>query len=619
MNKICYILREIKQISSEILKEIDVKSNTEYSRIQIVNFVQVIEVIEENVPSEIYSTYDEFFSSLKLCCVQCGEVNFWLENIEMLKSSLEVFVECIDELERECDIKCKKCACCNRDVIYIESTNNESLCPNCHANSKERLIVSFLKKEGIEQAIEGTKVLLMTSRTSMVEWLLNYCPQNEYEIIENVADIGGLSNKKDEMYDVILGTEMFECVLNDEESWNELKRVLKPEGKLIFETVANIKNRVFQGFRAHKLTEDYFGEDILTQCEHNNFSELYVLTKTENVSWNMAEQIEIDEKLCYEGPLVSVIMSCYNHEAFVADAIESVLNQSYKNIEFLVADDASTDNSVEVMKRYSEFFVREFYFDENAGGRFQMLKGVATGKYIAAINSDDVWERDKLALQVRYMEEHEECGACFTWCDYVDENLVQLDNNQFKKRNRSSYEWMLYFWERGNTLCNPSSLLRKEYSILMPKYGSFCWQLPDFFKWIDLIQKCSIYVVPKTMTKMRRYNKSGVTNVSVKSVDNQKRENVELGINWLWVIRDMETEFFRKTFSKHFRKLDASAEQEIQCEKYFLMLSHRDKHVQYSALSYLAEIYEEVKDCLKTQYHYDIKDIKDELLKRDLE
>ena len=554
MNKICYLLSEIKDISSEILKEINEKENMEYSRIQIVNLVQVIDLIEKNVPSIIYDMYTEFFSSMKLCCAQCKEVNFWLENIEMLTSSLVLFIECLDEIEKECSIKCNKCVCCNQDVIYREADNNEKICPNCGANSIERLMVSFLKKVGIEQAIEGTKILLLTSRTSSVEWLLEHCPQNDYEIINDVTDMRVLLVKEDSIYDAILCADRFTSILDNLENIVELKRVLKPAGKLIIGMLGEMADVMFKELCVQKLSADCFGEEILREFGHNSLDELYILTKNKNVLWNMAEEIEIDEKLCEKGPLVSVIMSCYNHQDFVADTIESVLNQTYKNIEFLVADDASTDGSAEIMKRYSKFFAKEFYYDENAGGRFQILKKAATGKYIAAINPDDVWEPNKIAIQVKYMEEHEECGACFTWCDYVDENFVRFENNQFKKKNRSSYEWMLFFWEKGNTLCNPSSSIRREYSILMPKYGSLCWQLPDFFKWIDIVQRCCIYVVPKTLTKMRRYNKRGVTNVSSQSADNLKREKVEAGINWLGVIRDMDEDFFCKTFKKYFRK-----------------------------------------------------------------
>lgn len=122
-------------------------------------------------------------------------------------------------------------------------------------------------------------------------------------------------------------------------------------------------------------------------------------------------------------------MSCYNHEQFVEEAILSVLRQSYKNIEFIVADDGSKDNSAEIMKKYSQYFAYEYYSKENTGGLYNTIKKQATGKYIALMNSDDIWEPDKIALQVEYMENHPECGVCLTWCKYVDENRNEIDDD----------------------------------------------------------------------------------------------------------------------------------------------------------------------------------------------
>lgn len=330
------------------------------------------------------------------------------------------------------------------------------------------------------------------------------------------------------------------------------------------------------------------------------------------------EELKIDEKLCREGPLVSVIMSCYNHEMFVADAIESVLNQSYKNIEFLVADDGSKDNSALIMQKYSGCFAKEFYFEDNIGSRFQFLKQQAKGKYIALMNSDDVWEKDKLALQVTYMEEHEECGACFTWCRYTDENLREFDNNVFIQKNRKSSEWMRFFWQKGNCLCNPSSLIRRDLSLKSPKYGSACWQLPDLFKWIDLVQITEMHVIPKVLIKMRRYEINGRQNTSFISEKNLKRHMAEEGHNWFWVIRDMENHFFKETFADIMVNPHAFTEQEIKCEKYFLMLNHHNSFIQNGALCYFSEIYNDAKQCMEDTYHYTLKDFKEDMLYKGL-
>ena len=323
-----------------------------------------------------------------------------------------------------------------------------------------------------------------------------------------------------------------------------------------------------------------------------------------------------DEDLCQNGPLVSVVMSAYNHGEFVAEAIESVINQTYKNIEFIVADDFSTDNTAEIMKRYSKHFAKAFYYDYNAGGRFTTLIAQTTGKYVATMNSDDIWDLQKIEMQVAYMEEHPECGACFTWCDYVTEELDILPDKIFYQKNRSSVEWMKYFWNNGNALCTPSALLKRELRIRKPRYGAACWQLPDFFWWIDLIQSCDFYVMPKVLIKMRRYTKKKVSNVSMISEETKIRGGVEEGATWIHVIRDMEKEFFQKVFADVMINPNADSDVEIKCEKYFALLNNKNPFIQSSAFTYLYDNFNEIQTCLRENYQYTHIQVKKDIVNR---
>ena len=91
-----------------------------------------------------------------------------------------------------------------------------------------------------------------------------------------------------------------------------------------------------------------------------------------------------------ENKLVTVVMSAYNHGKYVARAIESVLNQTFREIYFVVADDASTDNTVDVLMQYENEIDEIHLYDINSGhGRCRTLILNAQTKYIAMINSDD--------------------------------------------------------------------------------------------------------------------------------------------------------------------------------------------------------------------------------------
>ncbi len=103
-------------------------------------------------------------------------------------------------------------------------------------------------------------------------------------------------------------------------------------------------------------------------------------------------------------PEVSVIMSCYNAERFVREAIESVLAQSYGNFELIVVDDKSTDNSLDVVGGFeSEARIRIFTNSQNRGHSYSANKGIkqAKGRVIAFLDADDVYSPEKLKLQIQ--------------------------------------------------------------------------------------------------------------------------------------------------------------------------------------------------------------------------
>lgn len=542
-----------------------------------------------------------------------------------------------------------------------ETLNKEEYsCPACGCTDRDRLIVSFLKKVHLSEAAENvTRILQIAPAAPIQQWVQINCPHVCYESMDLLmdgvtfkADIQEMNMIADSTYDLIICSHVLEHVQDDRKALAEMKRVLKDDGRMAFLVPVDLKatcideewgcseeenwrrfgqgdhcrkynkaglvERLSEQFYVHSLGKEYFGEDVFRQCGLTDTSTLYVLTKEETVGLDMKEDMIEGENFCTEGPLVSVIMSCYNHGRFVADAIESVIQQSYKNIEFLVADDGSKDDSAEVMKQYSDCFAKEYYFTENIGSRIHMLLKQVQGKYIARINSDDVWHKDKIAMQVTYMEKHPECGACFTWSEYTDEELNPLEETIFIKGNRSRQGWMRYFWEHGNTLCHPSVMMTKEIQFSIPAYGTICWQLPDFFQWVDLIQKTEFYVVPKKLTKMRRHDAQGVANVSAPSLENQIRQTIEEGSVWPLVIKGMENGFFKEAFQELFVDPEAETDEEIMCEKFFLLLKHSNRFVQNGALYYLADVFNDIRECMKDKYHYTKKEIRNTIVEKGL-
>jgi alpha-1,3-rhamnosyltransferase len=112
-------------------------------------------------------------------------------------------------------------------------------------------------------------------------------------------------------------------------------------------------------------------------------------------------------------PLVSVIVPCYNHEKYIKESLLSILNQTYNNIQLIVIDDGSKDNSVDIIKSLQPTYNFIFEAQQNEGVSKTLnnaIKKYATGKYIAFLASDDYWELNKLEKQILFLEKNDTLG-----------------------------------------------------------------------------------------------------------------------------------------------------------------------------------------------------------------
>ena len=118
-------------------------------------------------------------------------------------------------------------------------------------------------------------------------------------------------------------------------------------------------------------------------------------------------------------PVISVVIPVYNGERYLADAIQSVLDQTYRNFEVIVVDDGSTDGSADVAQRFGEAI--RYVHQANGGVCKARNAGIAAarGAYIAFLDQDDLWLHDKLAAQVAYLDSHPEAGAVYCQCQVM--------------------------------------------------------------------------------------------------------------------------------------------------------------------------------------------------------
>jgi len=221
-------------------------------------------------------------------------------------------------------------------------------------------------------------------------------------------------------------------------------------------------------------------------------------------------------------PIVTVWLTSYNQGKYLREAIDSVLGQTFKDFELVICDDCSTDNSWEIIQSYNDSRILKRQHEVNMGYHVTYdIIDKCKGKYFAVHHSDDIWEPDKLEKQVAFMEQNEEYAACFTKVKFIDENssLWELPEghiykNAFEQANRPKEEWIRHFFYKGNCLCHPSLLIRKDkyrqYKLL-EDFGLV--QFPDYNTWVKLCFHENIYVYPEYLTRfrIRRYAQDNVS------------------------------------------------------------------------------------------------------------
>lgn len=211
-------------------------------------------------------------------------------------------------------------------------------------------------------------------------------------------------------------------------------------------------------------------------------------------------------------PRVSVILTSFNHQKYIGEAITSILNQTYSDFELFIWDDASSDDSWSVINSYADPRIKAFRNEVRQRGVYGINRAIsefASGEYIAIHHSDDIWEPFKLQKQVAILDSRSDLGAVFANAQVITENGSPLTDsahfyfNMFDQPNRSRHEWLRFFFDRGNALCHPSILIRKSCYEKCGLYRYGLAQSGDFNMWIRLCQAFEIHVIPEELVRFR--------------------------------------------------------------------------------------------------------------------
>lgn len=216
-------------------------------------------------------------------------------------------------------------------------------------------------------------------------------------------------------------------------------------------------------------------------------------------------------------PLVSVIIPTYNSAPFLRETIDSVVNQSYDNVEIIVVDDGSTDDTTAIVASYDRSII--LVTQENGGVSKARNHGmrIASGKYICFLDHDDVWHREKLAAQVSFAESNRNFGLIFTgfafWPPGVFGQFIQ-DFPPFFEAKALDIEnqytgWIYHLLLIDSWILTSSAMIDIN---LMRRIGGFDESLPyseDWDVWLRISRECEIAKLEYTYTLYRQHPVQG--------------------------------------------------------------------------------------------------------------
>lgn len=244
-------------------------------------------------------------------------------------------------------------------------------------------------------------------------------------------------------------------------------------------------------------------------------------------------------------PQITVLMPVYNCELYVRDAVDSILNQTYANFEFLIIDDASTDRTVSIIKSCQDSRIQliEKRFNTGLTNSLNLGLQLARGKYIARMDADDISLLGRFAKQIAFLEMNPEVVLCGSWFTIIgSDKIVKVPEH---------HDAIMVSLLKGNCIAHPTVMMRKqildEFSI---GYDASKEPAEDFDLWVRLLSFGKLHNLQEALLNYRIHN----AQVSSKRIVQQNRITIETRLKLLnsldYKITIFEMTILKKIISK---------------------------------------------------------------------
>lgn len=232
-------------------------------------------------------------------------------------------------------------------------------------------------------------------------------------------------------------------------------------------------------------------------------------------------------------PLVSICIPSYNSSDFIKESIESVLNQSYENIEVIVTDDCSKDNTVEIVKSIKDDRIRLYVNETNKGltGNWNESVSYAKGKYIKLLCADDNILESCIEREVEAFENNSTVSIVISDSNIINpRGEVQLKIRNFKKsgliNGKKLAKKSILFKNYFGAPCN--TMFKKE---TFDKIGAFDKELkyiPDYDLWLRLAYEGDVYYIKETLSEFRVHNVSNTSQLMSNGQDDYANDHIKM-------------------------------------------------------------------------------------------
>jgi len=276
-----------------------------------------------------------------------------------------------------------------------------------------------------------------------------------------------------------------------------------------------------------------------------------------------------------ERPLVSVLFPTYNHERYVAAALRSVLNQTLGDLEVIVVDDGSTDDTASVLDQFHDpRIVRVQQSNSGPSQAINRAVALARGTYVAQMSGDDLCLPDRLERQVALYRKGPS-RLLFSTAEFIDENdrpaeVTDEFRSIFPTHLRKQSEYVRRFFDCGNCV-NAVTAFTERDVLATRRFDAGLYQSQDFDMWAQLVKRVPIEVDPKPTICYRIIG--GSANLSAMTPGRYLRAMSESLVNMGRFFEGMSDDLFREAFADRLRYPKFATLAERACEEAFLYLT----------------------------------------------